>query len=214
MFSPADVPPTQRPPTKVIRLSIVWCAVVSLASIGLLKYDQTAGQQSAALATWPSEYARDAHRATLLLFAHPKCPCTRATMGELEVLMNEYGHSLSATVIFIKPSGSVDEWAKTELWHRAAAIPGVTVREDAGNAIASRFGALTSGDAMLYSPSGELLFRGGITAGRGHAGENEGRSAIASFLDGRAPRTASTKVYGCPLTSSLAAVEPMKDCPR
>jgi hypothetical protein len=51
----------------------------------------------------------------------------------------------------------------------------------------------------LYAPTGKLLFSGGITASRGHEGDNVGRSAIVSFiLNGHAPVN-HTPVFGCSL---------------
>jgi len=67
---------------------------------------------------------------------------------------------------------------------------------------ARSFGAVTSGQALLYSAQGRLLFSGGITESRGHSGDNAGRSAIESLVmnGSEGLRTpASTPVYGCPL---------------
>ena len=78
---------------------------------------------------------------------------------------------------------------------------------------ANLFGAATSGQTMVYDPGGRLRFSGGITAARGHYGDNVGVSAIARLIDtpefsGRAGTVhrnkpvvvASTNaVYGCPL---------------
>jgi hypothetical protein len=44
-----------------------------------------------------------------------------------------------------------------------------------------------------------LLFAGGITAARGHAGDNAGRSAIETLLAGGRPGYDRTPVFGCPI---------------
>ena len=59
--------------------------------------------------------------------------------------------------------------------------------------------AETSGYVVVYSPSGELLFHGGITAGRGHAGDNSGEQAILSLLSTHEAPTRQTRVFGCAL---------------
>jgi hypothetical protein len=110
---------------------------------------------------------------------------------------------VTAYVLFVKPSGSADDWEKTDLWQSAASIPGVTVVVDDG-AEAQRFHAVTSGQTALYDVEGRLQFSGGITGSRGHSGDNAGRSAIVSLLNtGDAERT-KTSVFGCPLYGSHA----------
>ena len=109
---------------------------------------------------------------------------------------------VTAYAIFLKPSGSSDDWERTDLWQSAASIPGVSVVVDDDGAEAHRFHAMTSGQTALYDVDGRLLFSGGITGSRGHSGDNAGRSAIVSLLNsGDAERT-ETSVFGCSLYGS------------
>jgi hypothetical protein len=51
---------------------------------------------------------------------------------------------------------------------------------------------------LLFLPSGELAFHGGVTAARGHAGPSLGAERIQCILsggDGQPP----APVFGCPL---------------
>ena len=57
---------------------------------------------------------------------------------------------------------------------------------------ARRFGAATSGEALLYSPSGKLLFHGGITPSRGHEGGSVGRDALVRCVLDGTPAPATT----------------------
>ena len=68
-------------------------------------------------------------------------------------------------------------------WRSAAAIPGVTVHVDHDGGEARRFGAETSGFVVLYDAHGELLFAGGITTGRGQAGDNAETAGIGHRRD-------------------------------
>jgi hypothetical protein len=52
---------------------------------------------------------------------------------------------------------------------------------------------------ILYDAAGRLRFSGGITAARGHAGDNLGRSAIVELLEGDSPTATATPVFGCSL---------------
>jgi hypothetical protein len=102
-------------------------------------------------------------------------------------------------VWFFKPDSFSNDWAHSDLWKSAAAIPGVTVREDVNGAQARLFGAETSGYVLLFDTHGRLLFKGGITGSRGHAGDNAGENAIIAWSNGQAAGLDKTPVYGCSL---------------
>ena len=137
------------------------------------------------------------------MFAHPQCPCTTASVGELAILMAQAGGKLDAQVFFYLPGYEATSWANTDLWRTASAIPGVRVFEDRRAAVAKSFGSFTSGQTLLYDPAGRLLFKGGITAYRGHSGDNAGRTLITALLRGEIPARAdlplATPVFGCSL---------------
>jgi hypothetical protein len=138
----------------------------------------------------------------LVMFVHPRCECSSATVGELAIIMAHAQEKLDAHVFFFLPAGEAAAWARTDLWNTASAIPGVRVQEDREGAIAQSFGSFTSGQTLLYDTQGRLLFKGGITAFRGHSGDNAGRTAITALLRGEAPRNAlpvMTPVLGCSL---------------
>jgi hypothetical protein len=103
------------------------------------------------------------------------------------------------TIVFSKPASAQAGWDDTGLARRALTIPGVTVADDIDGIEAQRFGAKTSGFTLLYSADGKLLFRGGITDGRGHSGDNIGRAAVTALLRGNRAETTRTQVFGCPL---------------
>jgi hypothetical protein len=136
---------------------------------------------------------------TLVFFAHPHCPCTRASLHELEGLLAETQNRVSVTVVFTIPDGVPADWEQGDLWNSATSIPGVRVIKDQGGEEAHRFDVEGSGHVLLYAPSGKLLFSGGVTASRGHGGDNAGRSAVMSFiLDGHSS-VSHTPVFGCSL---------------
>jgi hypothetical protein len=104
--------------------------------------------------------------------------------------------------VFYKPADSDKSWDQTDLWATAAAIPGAKVVSDPDGVEARRFNATTSGHTLLYNERGELLFSGGITQSRGHAGDNTGRFAIESLLAGEQSTCSTTPVFGCPIVAS------------
>jgi len=176
----------------------LWLGGVVVGFTYVIDYEFTAGAGGGSLRL--PEEARpylDIERPTLFVFIHPNCPCSRATIQELDRILAACAGEMLARVFFYRPSTAAEGWAVTDLWHSATEIPGVSTHVDARGEEALRFGAETSGHAQLYSPSGELLFSGGITGSRGHAGDNAGRKAIEDLvLHGAADRH-TTPVFGC-----------------
>jgi hypothetical protein len=106
---------------------VLWCALFAAGFAQMLRYEFTPGAASEAPGEWPaaSHLRPVSGQATLVMFAHPKCPCTRASMEELAGLMAESAGRVTAQVIFFRPEKAGDDWTQTALWQTAAAIPGV-----------------------------------------------------------------------------------------
>jgi len=186
-----------------------WLATIVTALAWITDYSFTPGATLPAPADWPAEsrIQRSEMKPTLILFAHPRCPCTRATLGELARLGANYQRRFTAQVWFMKPAGVAAEWEQTDLWRRAAAIPGVSVHADEAGQEAARFGAQTSGQAMLYDVTGRQLFHGGLTISRGHAGDNPGRTMLEKLLVDQSTVVTPTPSFGCPLFTAPATNE-------
>lgn len=178
-----------------------WLLIISVGIATLWNYESTPGVAAATPNLWPaaSRIRPAADRATLVMLAHPHCPCTRASINELARLMTQAQGRVTAYVLFVKPPDFSDRWAQTDLWETAAAIPGVTPVLDVEGVEAGLFRAETSGQTALYDAAGNLLFSGGITSARGHAGDNAGRAAVVSLLTSDEAGAQDTPVYGCPL---------------
>ncbi len=189
---------------KIVRLILViaWLAAIAGGARVLLVYENTAAQAAQAPERWPSHtpLLRRDNRFTLVLLAHPDCPCTRASLAELEIAMSQLEGRLAAFVIFTKTGASAEQIAESGLWRKAASIPGVSVFYDAGGRETDRFGGQASGQTMLYNREGALVFSGGITRTRGHQGENEGVDTLVRLVTGgEGDKVLHTSVYGCDL---------------
>jgi hypothetical protein len=180
-------------------VAVAWLALVGTGIALVTRYSGTPGVQAAAPEQWPAEtrVRRAAGQPTLVMLAHPRCACTRASIGELAELMARVGDRLSAKVLFLEPDGVAPTWTDTDLWRSAAAIPGVELIHDVGGAEARRFGAETSGQALVYDSTGLLVYRGGLTPARGHPGTVAGRDQLAALVLGE--KQTSAPVFGCPL---------------
>lgn len=197
--------------TLAVLTGAVWLMAVLAGAVWLTRYSLSAGAAGSPPAQWPaaSRVPLESGLPRLVLFLHPRCPCSRATLGELEQLMARCQGRVSAGVLFIRPAGVAEDWEKTDLWAAAEAIPGVTALVDQHGSEARLFQARTSGQALLYAADGRLLFQGGITAARGHAGDNPGRGALATLLRHEAASPAPTPVFGC----ALMAPATLQECP-
>jgi hypothetical protein len=181
-----------------------WLAIALAGTWAMAAYANRSGDGGSPPASWPAE-SRLPHPTALpvlVVFVHPHCPCSRASLGELDLLMTHCAGRLEARAIFVAPAGQGPDWTSTGLWQTAREIPGVVIGTDAGGHEARLFRTATSGDVLLYDPAGRLIFHGGITLARGHSGDNPGRSAIEAILHGEGAPAAATPVFGCGLFSS------------
>jgi hypothetical protein len=185
----------------IAAFGVAWLAIVALGQRAMLNYDFVSATPATAPAKWPanSTIPRSAGLPNIVVMAHPHCPCTRATIEELAILMTRLHGQTNAAVVFVRPPGISEDWVKTDLWRSAARIPGVTVTSDVDGLEAARFGTQASGQTLLYSVNGDLQFNGGITASRGHSGDNLGRSSIVALVTTGKSSTSHTSVYGCSL---------------
>lgn len=165
----------------------------------MMRYENAPGKVGKPPLEWPetSRIPRSVEQPTLLMILHPHCPCSHASLDELARLIAQSQGQARAYVVFSKPRDIETGLENSSLWRTAARIPGVATIVDDGAVEADRFGANTSGHTLLFNAAGKLLFSGGITASRGHSGDNAGRSAVVSLLkSGRSQRSASF-VFGC-----------------
>ena len=189
---------------KIMIAATLWLSVIVACMICIVGYSYTPGDTGMTPIYYPkdSQVALDANRPTLIMFAHPHCPCTFASINELARLMADCRGRQTAQVWFVKNDGTVRDWTDTDLWRAASAVPGVSVHRDDGGVEARRFQARTSGQTMLYGPDGQLLFHGGITISRGHEGDSPGLDDLEAILKGQSIAQVEPTVFGCPLFAS------------
>ena len=108
-------------------------------------------------------------------------------------------------VLFYADPELGSEWTRSDLWRQAHSIPGVEVASDPLGATAALFGARTSGQVFLFGPDGRLLFEGGITAARGHEGDNAGARAVRDLVLEGSARIEQSPVFGCALAPETGA---------
>jgi len=199
-----DAGPAARPSGGRLGLMLLvlgWAIAVGIGLVVLWQYEATPGELETPPVQWPStsRIARNGEGATLLMFVHPRCPCSRASIGELARIIARCRGNVTAHVLFYVPRTFPEFWEKTDLWESAQRIPGVQVSADREGVETRLFRAQTSGVVVLYDADARLVFHGGITGSRGHYGDNSGSSAILAAVNGGPPLRKRTFVFGCPL---------------
>ena len=197
-------------PTILVALILVWIVSIFSGLKILGSYANTPGEVGRNSTVWP----RGSHialpkdrRPTFVLFLHPKCSCSRASVGELDVLMARTNGKAHAYVVFVQPMGWTASEVKGQLWKEAISIPGVIPILDREGQEAQGFGVLTSGHLLAFDGEGRLAFTGGITASRGHMGDNSGLQSLIQFVNTGQGLLKQSNVFGCSLFSSHKKLE-------
>jgi hypothetical protein len=191
---------------RATRLTVVvalWSGSVAAGTLWLWRYKNLPGASSEASNHWPVQSAIPAPHArpTLVMVAHPKCPCTTASLTELANLLRELGSDVDAHVLFVVPKQAASDFEKSELVAKARAIDGLKVHLDRSGEAANAFGSKTSGDVFLYAATGQTLFHGGITSARGHVGPSVGQARVKALVRRQPTDHDEASVYGCSLQS-------------
>lgn len=202
---------------KILLLSTLWLCLVVWGSVSLMAYGNRAGESAKVSATWPAESCVPPERgkATVLLFLHPRCPCSRATVRELEEALAPSSVPFCVRVVVFAPTGEPEQWPRTGLVRDAGELPGAEIFFDQDGKETERFGVRTSGHVLVYSSDGQLAFSGGVTPSRGHEGENAGMDAVRRFVRGQPLATRETVVFGCQiLDADAACFQSQAACPE
>ena len=179
---------------------VLWSAAVLAGIQRIWSYESTPGSRSSVPSTWPgfSAVTVDGERATLVMFVHPLCVCTRASLSELREALDAMDRMPAVWIVVMNAHGVVADWEQriANIAHR---IPEATIVTDVEGRAADTFGASTSGHVVVYDREGRLVFSGGITGARGHVGDNDGRrDLIAASHDGSASAH-EHPIFGCGL---------------
>lgn len=189
-----------------------WATGIGYGLHALYDHENKPGLVASAPAHLPEaaflELAQDKPR--LLMFIHPKCPCTRASLRELDRLRSEVGQTAMDVTVVVMTGQAPELQFENGLGMQAQAMTGVHIVKDDRGQLAAQMGVWTSGQVLLYDTQGELQFAGGITPSRGHEGDNLGRQTVRDFvLHARQPEQATTPVFGCAIRTAADVLSPI-----
>ncbi len=171
----------------------IWGALLLLGMGGLMMYQMKPGTQLPAPSRIPGSL--QSTLPSLKLFIHSECPCSQATLSDLERIEADARGRLDISIYFEIPEGS----EHSPLVARAKSIANCRVIIDHEGHFARLYGAATSGFAVLFDSGGKKIFQGGITAARAHEGDNAGQDAVLQFLAKGTVPVKTTPVFGCSL---------------
>ncbi len=182
----------------------LWAFATTAGLVAVWRYADRPTDPGEPAQGWPagSDIPRGEGSATVLMFVHPECACSRASLAELERVLARAPEGATATVVFMSsPSSLRPPGEESGLQQRARQVRGVNLLVDADGRESLRFGVNSSGHVLGYDREGRLRFTGGLTPGRGHEGATRARDHLLALYRGE--RTGgggdALPVYGCGL---------------
>ena len=166
---------------------------LALAALGwyqLGRYASTPGEQFAAPALW-NPHAAHASTPHLIVFIHPGCSCTHATLQQLDKLLQSPHPPVRLTLAVYQSKALITQhqasFDSSSYLHPAHdKLAEFRQLSDWNGALARSLGAVTSGQILLYSAAGQLLFQGGITEERAHLGDNDSADSLLTAINSTA----------------------------
>ncbi len=187
----------------------IWISAVSLCYGCLLNYSSTPALTTSGPSQFPQSQKLGLNKngLTMIAFFHPQCPCSAATAAELGKILTHHDFykphaNLKVYAVISKPSGTDVSFTKSSLVSSLEVTRGVELVIDQNDVLSRQFGALASGQILLFNQQGEKLFSGGITTERGHEGESSGGAALGNYIRGQRTALKIAPVFGCSLESS------------
>lgn len=188
--------------------AVIWASTVTAAFRAIRQFESTPGQAAIAPASWPtrSSIPHPDGAWTLVMLVHPHCSCSRASISELEAVLEKAPRSVRPYVLVYRPHEFPAGWERTDVYASATRLRRTHVLIDKDGAEAALFGGFTSGQTFLYDGEGRLRFEGGITLLRGHAGLNSGRADIIHIANTQSGK-GKHPVFGCAISTRPARGE-------
>lgn len=151
----------------------------------------------------PKEFAASG-QPTLLLFYHPKCPCTAATVRVLQRLQTRFTTETSIIAVAYCPENQTEDWVNSATTRTLSKLENTQVLVDYAGKMTQEFGVFVSGHLLLYTSDGHLTFSGGITPYRGHEGDGPASSDLLKRVNQMQSGYQDWTVYGCSIVTTRA----------
>lgn len=180
---------------------IAWISTMAVGHTVLFEYELASGPFANTSRIWPAKakipFIKE--KQNVVMFIHPMCPCSAASVTEFNYLVREGGDDTIGQVVVMMPLNYESEWSRQPILSTIRRLRHVTTINDIDGSEAANFGAETSGHVFVYDERGVLQFSGGITGMRGHEGNNANFQAAKAALNSRHPSFHQAPVFGCSL---------------
>ena len=183
---------------------LLWAFSIGLGLYLLMKHELSPGKPAKPPVNWPkdSNLKLSTDKDTLVMFVHPQCPCTRASLEQLTPLTKM--ENLAIQILIFSPKIKPKDWSEKTCSDLNLSQKSVSMVPDYDGLEARRFQSKTSGQALLYDSKGRLIFTGGITGARGKTGNNPGLIELCSAIreHNNSGKVRETLVFGCSLLNT------------
>jgi hypothetical protein len=179
---------------------LVWVALLAAGMAWMLGHDFTPGESSGEVPNvWPEDVARVRRSgvATLVMAVHPGCPCTRASLDQLERLIVRTGPRLRVMTLHFSSPATDTERVGVGTRNVISSNSRIEAMMDRDGELAKRFGLVTSGEVAVYDREGRLRFHGGLTPSRGCSAPGTGFDAVLALANGNEIARPAAPVFGC-----------------
>lgn len=136
-------------------------------------------------------------KGSVVVFLSARCPCSNSHIETLKALANEF-----KDFKFVGVHSNLDEGeALSQAYFKKADLP-FAILQDEGGRLADEFKALKTPHAFLLSPSGKILYKGGVTdSNDAKSAERQYlREALVDVQAGVSVRTPFGRTLGCIIT--------------
>ena len=172
---------------------------VPLTAKSTFVFGKTIGFHDGITAKQLQQFVPGAGQVRIVMALHPKCPCTRRSLDELQSLLGIAPEKTHCTFLVGLPSSKSKTWMDTDTVATASGLPNVDIITDQDSARAKSLGLSRSGESLVINDAGQVVFQSGITAGRSCKMRNPSSDAVSEFLlHGTCPAI-TTPMFGCPL---------------
>jgi hypothetical protein len=187
-----------RPITFCVAVAVAWCALLAAGWWQLLRYTYRPVAVADALPEWPRDTAIARPSGfRIVMFVHPMCPCTAASIAELDNSLTRIPAEVSVTVVAVTAGLAAETLDSSRLVAELRALPRISLQFDATGAERQRFGAVVSGEVFAFQDDGRRVYHGGMTSGRGHVGESIGQQQLEALARGESATPCDAPVFGC-----------------
>lgn len=194
----------------LVAIATLWVGSIAAGSWLMLQHAFGQGDSAPAPHRLSSELADSVafrqRPLTLVVAVHPNCPCTGATLEQLDRFLTRHPQSAQVVALFWVEDEETNPAAleTNRYWKRVSKMEAANAAIDPQGKRAAQFGALVSGAVAAYDRSGVLRFQGGLTPSRGHDGPSRGLDILESIARGEpVGDTKTTPSFGCSLAEAL-----------